>query len=238
MASGVESLRYEISALLSVAASGDEVVVRLESPGGAAHSYGLAASQLARLKEHGLRVTACVDKVAASGGYMMACVAHEIITAPFAIIGSIGVAAPLPNVHRLLERAGVDYEDVTAGEHKRTVSLLGAITPQGRKKFQEQVDEVHELFKGFVKQHRPSLDVDAVATGEHWLGTRAVELGLANRVMTSDSYLMSKLDEADIYHVRFERPKSMRERLALTTRMVSEGVADGLWKRWRALTLA
>lgn len=241
MASRVESLREEVSALSTVAAPGDEVVVRLESPGGAAHSYGLAASQLARLKQRGLKVTACVDKVAASGGYMMACVADEILTAPFAILGSIGVAAPLPNVHRLLDRVGVDYEDVTAGEHKRTVSFLAPISEQGRRKFQEQIEDVHVLFKTFVKEHRPSLDVDTIATGEHWMGTRAVELGLANRLMTSDDYLLSKLDEADLFQVSYQRPRGFRERFASAVRMVATELADAVLERahlpWRARTL-
>src|SRR5262245_4142859 len=168
MASAVESLRQEVTAVLAVAAASDEIVVRIESPGGTPHGYGLAASQLARLRQKGLKVTACVDRIAASGGYMMACVSDQILTAPFAILGSIGVSAPLPNVHRLLERHGVDYEDITAGQYKRTVSVLGKITDQGRKKFQEQIDDMHQLFKDFVKQHRPGLDIDKVATGEHW----------------------------------------------------------------------
>ena len=214
LASAVENLRQEITALCAVATDNDEVVVRLESSGGAVHSYGFAASQLARIRKRGLRLTVCVDRVAASGGYMMACVAEHIIAAPFAMLGSIGVASPMPNLHRLLERVGVDYENFTAGEYKRTVSPLAEITPKGRKKYQEQLDEIHALFKGFVSEYRPSLDIDAVATGEAWLGTRAAELGLANELMTSDDYLMSKLDDANIYKVTFRRPHAMRDRIA------------------------
>jgi serine protease SohB len=232
MASAVESLRQEVTAVLAVATASDEVVVRIESPGGTPHGYGLAASQLARLRQKGLKVTACVDRIAASGGYMMACVSDQILTAPFAILGSIGVAAPLPNVHRLLERHGVDYEEITAGEYKRTVSVLGKITDKGRQKFQEQVDDMHRLFKDFVKEQRPTLDIDAVATGEHWHGKRAAELGLANVVMTSDDYLMSKLEAWDIYQVSFERPRSMRDRMALTVSLAAERFAEALWARF------
>jgi serine protease SohB len=233
MASAVESLRQEVTALLAVADKGDEVVLRLESPGGAAHAYGLGASQLVRLKEGGLKLTVCVDKVAASGGYMMACVAEQIIAAPFAILGSIGVVAPLPNAHRLLERVGVDYENVTAGEYKRTVSFLAANTDKGREKFQEQLDDVHSLFKDFVKENRPAVDIDAVATGEHWHGRRAAELGLANQVMTSDDYLMSKLDAADIYQLSYERPRKVRERLAGGVSLIGERLMDAIWTRLR-----
>lgn len=212
MASAVEHLREEITAVLGVAKSTDRVLVRLESPGGAAHSYGLAASQLARLKDRGISLTVCVDRVAASGGYMMACVADQIVAAPFSIVGSIGVAAPMPNAHRLLERNGVDYETATAGRFKRTVTFFGANTEEGRKKFQEQLDETHELFKGFVKRYRPRLDVERVATGEYWHGLRGHELGLVDRLATSDDVLAELAPDADLLEVRFRTPKGMRER--------------------------
>jgi len=231
LASAVEDLREEVSALVSVAGAEDEVVVRLESAGGAAHSYGLAASQLARLRQRGIGLTVCVDRVAASGGYMMACVADRIVAAPFAIVGSIGVAAPVPNVHRLLDRCGVDYENVTAGKYKRTVSVLAEITEQGRQKFQEQIEEVHQLFKDFVHECRPSLDIDQVATGEYWHGVRAAELGLVNELMTSDDYLMSKPDSAAIYKISYKRRRSMRERLAGTVTAVGQQLFDAIRER-------
>lgn len=230
-ASAVDSLREEVSALLAVSSRGDEVVLRLESAGGMAHAYGFAASQLARLRDHGLKLTVCVDRVAASGGYMMACVADHIIAAPFAILGSIGVAAPVPNLHRLLDRLGVDYEDVTAGEYKRTVSPFALITEGGREKFQEQIDDTHQLFKDFVSEHRPTLDIDRVATGEHWPGVRAAELGLTNALGTSDDYLMSKLDEANLYGLCFSRPASMSERLTGSMATAADRMLDAIWSR-------
>jgi serine protease SohB len=230
-ASATDSLRHEITALLSLATPQDEVVLRLESGGGMVHSYGLASSQLVRIRQAGIPLTICIDKVAASGGYMMACVADQILTAPFAVLGSIGVAAPLPNAHRLLERHGIDYEEVTAGEYKRTVSYLGKITDKGKQKFQEQIDDMHRLFKEFVRQNRPAVDVEQVATGEHWYGLRAIELGLANAVATSDDYLMGKVESCDIYQLWYERPRSVRNRIASTMRLAGERFADGLWSR-------
>ncbi|MDN5682110.1 MAG: protease SohB, partial [Ewingella sp.] len=174
----VTSLREEISAVLAVATPEDEVLLRLESPGGVVHGYGLASSQLARLRQGGIRLTVAVDKVAASGGYMMACVADRIVAAPFAIIGSIGVVAQIPNFSRLLKKNDIDVELHTAGEFKRTLTLFGENTEEGREKFREDLNETHVLFKEFVHQHRPSLDIDSVATGEHWFGTQAREKGL------------------------------------------------------------
>jgi len=228
MASRVEQLRDEITAVLGVAQPGDEVVVRVESPGGAAHSYGLAAAQLARFRPRQLRLTVCVDRVAASGGYMMACVADRIVVAPFAILGSIGVAAPLPNVHKLLQRIGVDYEDATAGQYKRTVSPLAEVTEEGRAKFQEQLDEMHGLFKDFVHQHRPSLDIDRVATGEAWVGPRTLELGLADEVKTSDEVVLAHLEERDVYRVWLERPKSVADRLSIGTKAFTSRMVDAI----------
>lgn len=214
LATAAESLREEVTVVLGVTAPGDEVVLRLESSGGAVHGYGFAASQLARLRDKKVPLTVCVDKVAASGGYMMACVGDKVLAAPFAILGSIGVVAPVPNLHRLLDRFGVDYEDVTAGKHKRTVTLLGVNTEEGRAKFKEQIDETHTLFKRFVTDMRPSLDIETVATGEHWYGTRAVELGLVDALRTSDDYLLDRSGSARIFEVKCDRPHSVRERAA------------------------
>jgi serine protease SohB len=212
LASETEGLREEITIVLGIAQPGDEVVVRLESSGGAVHGYGLAASQLARLRARQVPLTVCVDKVAASGGYMMACVGQQILAAPFAVIGSIGVVAPVPNLHRLLERHGVDYEDVTAGKYKRPVSLFGSVTEEGKQKLRDQIDETHVLFKRFVSDMRPKLDVEGVATGEHWYGARAIDLGLVDALSTSDDYLLDKSRSARILEVKCERPRPLRER--------------------------
>ncbi|MDE9533518.1 protease SohB [Xenorhabdus bovienii] len=224
----VDSLREEISAILSVADSKDEVLLRLESPGGMVHGYGLAASQLARLRQKGIRLTIAVDKVAASGGYMMACVADRIIAAPFAIIGSIGVVAQLPNIHRLLKKNDIDVELHTAGEYKRTLTVLGENTEQGRQKFQEDLNETHKLFKSFIYQHRPSLDVEKVATGEYWYGTQAKENGLIDDVGVSDDFLIEQIEHCEVVGVSYSRRKRVIERFMGSA---MENV-DKLFMRW------
>lgn len=212
-ASAVASLRDEVTAILQVAGTADEVVVRLESPGGMVHSYGLAASQLARIRDRGIRLTAVVDKVAASGGYMMACVADRIVAAPFSIIGSIGVVMQLPNFHRLLKRKDIDFELLTAGEHKRTLTLFGENTEPARSKAREDLEDTHRLFKEFITQYRPGLDIDKVATGEHWFASRARAIGLVDELMTSDDYLLQRLDTHDVYGISLQRPKPFLQRL-------------------------
>ncbi|WP_340619887.1 protease SohB [Xenorhabdus siamensis] len=224
----VDSLREEISAILAVADSKDEVLLRLESPGGTVHGYGLAASQLARLKQKGIRLTIAVDKVAASGGYMMACVADRIIAAPFAIIGSIGVVAQLPNIHRLLKKNDIDIELHTAGEYKRTLTLLGENTEQGRQKFQEDLNETHKLFKSFIHQHRPALDVEKVATGEYWYGTQAKEYSLIDEIGVSDDFLIAQIEHYEVIGVNYSRRKRVVERFMGSA---MENV-DKLFMRW------
>lgn len=215
-ATGVAALRHEVTALLARARQDDEVVVRLESAGGLVHAYGLAASQLDRIAAAGIRLTVCVDKVAASGGYLMACVADQILAAPFAVLGSIGVAAQIPNIHRLLKRHDVDIELLTAGEYKRTLTVLGENTDAGREKFQRDLDTVHDLFKQHVALRRPGLDIAAVATGEVWLGTRALAMGLVDRIQTSDEYLAGLVaGDAAVYELRYRRRMSWRQRLGL-----------------------
>ncbi len=212
-ASTVSSLREEITAILTIADKKDEVLVILESGGGTVHGYGLGASQLKRVKDKGIALTVAVDKVAASGGYMMACVADKIIAAPFAIIGSIGVLAQIPNFHRLLKKMDIDFEQVTAGDYKRTLTLFGENTDKDREKLKEELEDTHHLFKEFVKDNRPQVDIDKIATGEHWYGKRAIELNLIDELITSDDYLTNAATEADVFEIKYERKKPVSEKL-------------------------
>ena len=227
-ASAATNLREEITAVLSQAKSEDEIVVRLESAGGMVHSYGLASSQLDRIKKQGIPLTVCVDKVAASGGYMMACVADKILAAPFSILGSIGVVAQLPNFSRLLKKHDIDVELHTAGAHKRTLTMFGENTDQDREKFVEDLEDTHQLFKDFVGQRRQQVDIDRISTGEIWLGTRAKEMALVDELMTSDEYLVSLSSDADIYEVKYTHRKSLPEKMGLA----AENSTDRLLLRW------
>ncbi len=231
-ASAVESLREEITAILTMATPEDEVVLRLESPGGMVHTYGLAASQLTRITQKDIPLTIVVDAVAASGGYMMACIGTKILAAPFAIIGSIGVVAQLPNFHRLLKKNDVDFEMFTAGEHKRTVTMFGENTEKGKAKFVEELEDTHELFKSFVTEHRPQVNISEVATGEIWYGKRALENNLIDDLQTSDEYLMSRRNDSNIYAVSFEAKKTLQEKLGLAASYATDGVIDKLIQRF------
>ena len=231
-ASAVESLREEVTAILTMATPDDEVVLRLESPGGMVHTYGLAASQLNRITKKDIPLTIVVDAVAASGGYMMACIGTKILAAPFAIIGSIGVVAQLPNFHRLLKKNDVDFEMFTAGEHKRTVTMFGENTEKGKAKFVEELEDTHELFKSFVTEHRPQVNISEVATGEIWYGKRALENNLIDDIQTSDEYLMSRRDDSNIYAVSFEAKKTLQEKLGLAASYATDGVVDKLIQRF------
>lgn len=213
-ASEVKQLREVITAILTQASPQDEVVALIESPGGMVHSYGLAASQLDRIKRQGIPLTVSVDKIAASGGYMMACVADTIVAAPFAIIGSIGVVGQLPNFNKLLEKHHIDFEQHTAGEYKRTLTMFGKNTDQGRKKFQEELEQTQTLFKGFITAHRPQVDINVVATGEHWYGTDALGLKLIDEVMTSDEYIQKKLATHRLFEVKCHTKQPLSEKFA------------------------
>jgi len=232
-ASATESLRQEITALLTLATPKDEVVLRLESGGGMVHSYGLASSQLARIRQAGVPLTVCIDKVAASGGYMMACIGEKIISAPFAILGSIGVVAQLPNVNKLLKKHDIDFEVLTAGEYKRTLTVFGENTDKGREKFQEDLDITHRLFKSFVAHYRPQLSIDEVATGEVWLGVAAIDKQLVDELKTSDEYLAERAKTAELYHLHYAQRKSLQERVGLAASHSVEHVAVRLWGKLR-----
>jgi serine protease SohB len=229
-ATATASLREEVSAVLAVAEEGDEVLVRLENAGGLVHEHGLAASQLVRVKERGIPLTVAVDKVAASGGYLMACVADRILAAPFAVVGSIGVLAQIPNFRRMLDERGVTVEQVKAGKFKRTVSMFGEVTDADRDKLREELEDVHDLFQAMVTRYRPGLDLDRVATGEHWYGTRALELGLVDEIGTSDDWLARVVDEADAWKVEWRGHKRLMEKLSAA---MEEGRLGSLLPRWR-----
>lgn len=230
-ATAVASLREEVSAILAVAGDADDVVVRLENHGGVVHEHGLAASQLSRIRERGIPLTVCVDKVAASGGYLMACVASKIHAAPFAILGSIGVLAQLPNFHRMLDSHGVDFEQITAGRYKRTVTMFGENTEADRAKLKEELEDVHALFKAAVGRFRPQLDLDRLATGEHWYGTRALELGLADVLGTSDELLAGLAGERDLYRVTYKVKRPLPKRLLANVDAAFDRFEAARWSR-------
>jgi len=209
----VSSLREEITAILSVANENDEVFVRLESGGGMVHGYGLASSQLQRLKDNNIPLTISVDKVAASGGYMMACIADKLIAAPFAILGSIGVIAQIPNFNKVLKKHDIEFEQLTAGDYKRTLTMFGENDEVGRTKFKQELQETHDLFKHFVSDHRPVVNIEEVATGEHWYGLQAIKLNLVDSISTSDDYLLSQLDKRHIVQIKYAQKKKLADKL-------------------------
>ena len=230
-ASAVPSLREEITAILDIAKRNDQIVLRLDNQGGVVHEHGLAAAQLARIREKKIHLTVVVDKVAASGGYLMASVANKIYAAPFAILGSIGVIAQLPNFNRLLDNYGVDFEQITAGQYKRNVTMFGKNTDEDREKLKDQLEEIHELFKSSVNEYRPQLDLERVATGEHWYGSKALELGLIDEIKTSDELLIEMAKKYEIFSVKLKVKKPLKKRLLSNIDSLLEKVDDIRWKK-------
>jgi serine protease SohB len=230
-ATAVATLREEVSAILDVALPRDQVIVRLENYGGMVHEHGLAASQLVRIRKAGVPLFVCVDKVAASGGYLMACVANKIYAAPFAILGSIGVLAQIPNFNRLLDSHGVTFEQIMAGKYKRTVTMFGENTDEDRAKLKEELEDVHALFKGAVAAYRGQLDLERIATGEHWYGTRAIELGLADELKTSDELLHQLATDRALYRVHYKVKQPLQKRLLANIDGALDRAAAARWRR-------
>jgi serine protease SohB len=227
-ASEIVSLRREISGIILSYKKSDEVLLRLENSGGTVHEHGLAAAQLKRLKDKNIPLTICVDKVAASGGYMMACVANKIIASPFAIIGSIGVLAQVPNFNKLLKNKGSDFEQHTAGNYKRTVTMFGENTDKDREKLGEQLQDIHILFKDFITTNRKNIDIDKVATGEYWYGPKALELNLIDGIMTSDEYILSMINEFEIFHIQYKKLKTLSDKISKISSSASSKVFNML----------
>ncbi len=222
-ADAVANLREEISAIISAGKQGDEVVIRLESGGGQVNAYGLAAAQLVRLKDAGFDLTICVDKIAASGGYMMACTANKILASEFAVIGSVGVVSQLPNFHEFLKQHNIGFEMFTAGEYKRTVTMFGENSDKDRAKYQEDINRIHQLFKDFIQKHRQDIDIDKIATGEFWFGVDAKTLNLVDDIMTSDAYLLQQMDKHDVFLLQSYTEPTLAEKLGLTEHLAVSG---------------
>ena len=227
----VSALREEVTAILTIADKDDQVIVNVESGGGMVHGYGLASSQLDRLRQANIPLTICIDKVAASGGYMMACVANKIYAAPFAIVGSIGVVAQLPNFSRLLKKHEIDYEQHTAGDFKRTLTIFGENTDEGREKFQQELEETHVLFKQFVSNYRPDMDIAKVATGEHWYGQQAIELGLIDAISTSDDVILAMAAEHQVLKIKYQMKKKLADKIAHGVSLSVNSVMNKLMER-------
>jgi serine protease SohB len=230
-ASAAASLTEEVTAILTVATPEDEVLVRLYSAGGLVHAYGLASSQLQRIRDKQIPLTVAIDKVAASGGYMMACVANKIIAAPFAIVGSIGVVAQIPNFNRLLKKHDIDYELITAGKYKRTLTVFGENTEEAREKFRQEIDETHELFQAFIAENRPQVNLENVATGEHWYGSKALERNLVDCLMTSEDYLMQASTKKSIYEIKHMAKKSLAQKFSLFANESLDKISTGFKQR-------
>lgn len=222
-ADAVANLREEISAIISAGKQGDEVVVRLESGGGQVNAYGLAAAQLVRLKDAGFDLTICVDKIAASGGYMMTCTANKILASEFAVIGSVGVVSQLPNFHEFLKQHNIGFEMFTAGEYKRTVTMFGENSDKDRAKYQEDINRIHQLFKDFIQKHRQNIDIDKIATGEFWFGVDAKTLNLVDDIMTSDAYLLQQMDKHDVFLLQSYTEPTLAEKLGFTEHLAVSG---------------
>ncbi len=229
--SQVDYLRKEVTAVLSIADVYDEVAIKIESGGGTVHGYGLAAAQLQRIRDKNISLVVSVDKVAASGGYLMACVANKILAAPFAIIGSIGVMAQIPNIHRLLKKHDIDVELLTAGEYKRTLTVLGENTDKGREKFLEDIQVIHDQFKNTISRFRPQTDMVQVATGEVWSGEEAIRLQLVDEIITSDEYIVKSCESADVYSVKYEEKKPLHEKFGAAAALTADRVVDVLLQK-------
>jgi serine protease SohB len=211
-ASQVYNLRKEVDAIISFAKEGDEVLINIMSPGGTVTGYGLVASQLERLKKNKIKVTASVDQVAASGGYMAAVVADEIIAAPFAVVGSIGVVANVPVVEELLNKIGIDYKTYTAGDSKRTVTTYKKPTPEQEDKFEKKLESIHNQFKEHVASYRSQVNIEKATNGDFFSGAEAMELGLVDRLLTSDEFVRNKyLEGYQLLEIYYKEPKSSTE---------------------------
>lgn len=226
MASEVVYLTAKIDAIILKSNKDDEVVINITSPGGAVSGYGLVASQIKRLKTAGLKITATVDTVAASGGYMAAVVSDEIIAAPFAMVGSIGVVANVMIYEELLKNIGIQTNVYTSGDSKRTVVPSRVPNAEEEAKLEAQLEEIHSRFKDHVLSFRPDIDEDKVFTGQAFLAADAINFGLVDKIGTSDELLLNLYKDG---HRLIEVQFIIEENIGgSVTKQVSAGLVDAI----------
>ncbi|KZX82185.1 hypothetical protein A3715_00045, partial [Oleiphilus sp. HI0009] len=225
-ASSVGSLSKEVSAILSVAKPNDEVFLRLESPGGTITGYGLASQQLIRLREAGIRLVVSVDEIATSGGYMMAAVGDRIIASPTSMLGSIGVIMEVPNFYNLLDRAGVQFHQFTAGKHKRLVSMTNKIGDAAKDQINQDLEKSHELFKNHVHTYRNSVNLESVSHGDVWSAKYCLDNKLVDDLMTSEAYLFDRASRANIFHISWDVERSFSDKLSSFAAQASINTLD------------
>lgn len=199
-----------------------EVYIIINSGGGVVNGYGLLASEIERLHYSEIETYALIDQVAASGGYMAACVANHVVAAPFAYIGSIGVVSEMPNFNQILSDNGINIEQHTAGKSKRTVTPLGKITDEDRNEFKKKLERIHRSFINHVSHYRNINDADEnknsiIFSGDYWIAEETVELelGLVDEISTSQEFLLDKMKEYNIIEITFQENKTKKSKLSL-----------------------
>ncbi|KAL7534110.1 hypothetical protein ACHAWF_004724 [Thalassiosira exigua] len=174
-ASQLNELREEVTGILRASQPRDEALLILQSGGGTVTGYGLAAAQLQRFKANGMKLTV------------------------------IGVISEIPNAYDRLKKEGIEFQTVTAGKYKRTVTPTKKVTKEDLAKSTEDIQEIFDLFKSFVASQRPQLDIEDVATGDTWFGEDALEKGLCDELAAADDVLLEFADGGyDLYEVAYD----------------------------------
>jgi serine protease SohB len=209
-----------------------EAVVVVNSPGGSVAEYGLLYAEMERIRAAGISLTVCIDTYAASGGYLMSLPANRIVAAPFAFVGSVGVVAYSPNIHRLLKKHDIEPRLFTAGEFKRTVTLIGDDDEEAKQHFQHQLESLHGLFLAAVKKYRTGANFEKIGTGDHWTAeeSQTQNLGLVDHIATSREYLLKLNADRDLVHLS-QKKHMLEGGLGRFAAQLSEELVDRILTR-------
>lgn len=175
------------------------VALSINSPGGSPTQSHLIWRRIRELAQEKKRnVIAFVEDAAASGGYMIACAADEIVADPYSIVGSIGVVGGSFGFDKLIAKVGIERRLYTSGEHK---AMLDPFLPENAgdvERLKKLQQEIHEGFIALVKSRRGIKlkgPEDALFSGEYWTGNRALELGLIDGIGELRSTLRARFGE-------------------------------------------
>jgi serine protease SohB len=205
------------------------VALIINSPGGSPSQSHLIFRRIRQLaEEKKIPVLAFVEDVGASGGYMLACAADEIICNDFSIVGSIGVVGASFGFHELMEKVGIERRLYTAGDRKVMLDPFLPQKPDDVKRIKAIQQDIHAHFIALVKERRGSRlngPDKTLFSGEFWTAQKAIELGLADRLGDMRSTLRER------YGDKVHTPLISAERSLFGRRLPGVNFADALTRQ-------
>ncbi|WP_343192796.1 S49 family peptidase [Buchnera aphidicola (Taiwanaphis decaspermi)] len=211
----IKKLREEISSIILVAKKNDEVLLRLENTSDIVYEYGLVIAQLQRLRKKGIKLIISIDKIVSNGGYIIACVADHISASPFSIIGPINIVVNIPNIDKYTQTSNLNNQLNDCNTFTK-LTLIKNNTKIYVNKIFNKLDIKKYIRNSFIKDMRPSLNLNKIFNQNYWIGENAINEKLIDSINTSDDILFSKKDTHNLLKIKYVYKSNIVEKYIVT----------------------